>query len=115
MRAVGERLGLAPHLVWRQPFGARRAFEPLCHDGEDDDADMRAKAAAAGHGAHRRHGVRAPLEECGLPGDARLTKFRRHLRRLRTGLGFTRGRRYKNSEREREPESRLCFVAAQQS
>ena len=72
VRAVGERLGLAPHLVWRQPFpGPGLGVRLLCHDGEDDDADMRAKAAAAATALIGATVSVPPLKSVGCQGDAR--------------------------------------------
>lgn len=78
VRAVGERLGLAPHLVWRQPFpGPGLGVRLLCHDGVDDgSADARKKEAAAVTASLQKTmpGAMAsipPLRSVGCQGDAR--------------------------------------------
>ena len=71
VRAVGERPGLAPHLVWRQPFPGPAGVRLLCHDGEDDDADMRQKAAQQATALVGATVSVPPLKSVGCQGDAR--------------------------------------------
>lgn len=75
VRAVGERLGLAPHLVSRQPFpGPGLGVRLLCHDGEADDVAMRSKAAEEATKLISMAGACVtvpPLKSVGCQGDAR--------------------------------------------
>jgi len=82
VRAVGERLGLAPHLVWRQPFpGPGLGVRLLCHDGAPEaakDAAARAEAAASVEKLLKADGALGdvavavpPLRSVGCQGDAR--------------------------------------------
>jgi len=77
VRAVGEALGLAPHLVWRQPFpGPGLGVRLLCHDGAPEarsDVDARGEAAREAEAILGGGCVAAvpPLRSVGCQGDAR--------------------------------------------
>ena len=76
VRAVGEKIGLAHHLVWRQPFpGPGLGVRLLCHGCDPESAQSVSQRAAARAAIQLRHPTLSvdvpPLRSVGCQGDAR--------------------------------------------
>ena len=96
VRAVGG--GWASRRTWwRQPFpGPGLGVRLLCHDGEDDDADMRAKAAQQTTLIGATVSV-PPLKSVGCQGDARTYRISASSAAITDGTGICRETRRRRS------------------